>query len=130
MLVIDKEAIPRFLEIMKFAAENDLLTQLVDQLDYLSSYANREGCRYDINKGKNTCCTLGMDFAPMSMSISMECCETWYKDPELHARQGGKWEHWWIGGLIYQGPTQPADGSAPSLTVSLDPCKHGWGIHT
>lgn len=130
MLVIEPQALPRFLEIMKFAAENDLLTQLLDQLDYLSSYANREGCRYAINKGKNTCCTLGMDFAPLSMSIRMECCETWYKNKELHESQGGKWEYWFNGGLIYSGPGQPSDGSGPSFTVSVDPCKHGWSVHT
>jgi len=33
------------------------------------------------------------------------------------------------GGLIYQGPTQPANGSFPSLTVSLHN-DTGWFIHT
>jgi hypothetical protein len=36
------------------------------------------------------------------------------------------------GGFIYEGPGQPLDGSFPALTVSLssDPSKHSWSIHT
>jgi hypothetical protein len=38
----------------------------------------------------------------------------------------------WNGGFIYEGPGQPLDGSFPALTVSLssNPNKHSWGIHT
>jgi hypothetical protein len=36
---------------------------------------------------------------------------------------------WFNGGLIYQGPSVPADGSFPSLTVSLTPGT-GWFCHT
>lgn len=39
------------------------------------------------------------------------------------------------GGIIYSGPGHPSDGSAPSLTVSLDPdasagTTHKWSVHT
>jgi hypothetical protein len=34
--------------------------------------------------------------------------------------------------LIYFGPGQPLDGSAPALTVGIgiDSSAHGWSIHT
>lgn len=34
------------------------------------------------------------------------------------------------GGLIYQGPSIPADGSFPSLTVSMDASRVGWFFHS
>lgn len=34
------------------------------------------------------------------------------------------------GGLIYQGPDIPANGSFPSLTVSMDPTRVGWFFHS
>jgi hypothetical protein len=33
------------------------------------------------------------------------------------------------GGLLFQGPSHPADGSSPSLTVSLA-SGNGWFCHT
>jgi hypothetical protein len=37
-----------------------------------------------------------------------------------------------IGGLIYSGPGQRLDGSAPTFTVSVDAHtdEHKWGVHT
>lgn len=130
MLIVDESARERFLEVMKFAAENNLLTNLIGQLSYLNDYANREGCTYDKSRAKNTRCTLYNDFAPMSFRIEMEKCHKWSDNPELMAKLGGKWEHFFVGGLIYSGPDQPLNGTAPALTVSLDPRKVGWSIHT
>ncbi len=123
MLVIDPSALDTFNEIMAFAAKHDLLGQLVDTLSYLSNYANGEGCMYDKQQGKNTCCTLYKDFAPLSMRIRMECTDEW-------DGTSGIWKYLYNGGLIYQGPDIPADGMSPSLTVSLDSERIGWYVHT
>ena len=39
---------------------------------------------------------------------------------------------WFNGGLIYSGPGQPLDGSAPALTVGIgiDSSVHNWSVHT
>ena len=58
-------------------------------------------------------CHLGKDFAPHSFSFAV------YRDGQFLFN----------GGLIYQGPEQPADGSPPSFTVSLAEGT-GWFIHT
>lgn len=58
-------------------------------------------------------CLLGYDFAPLSMGFSVQ-------------RNGRTVIN---GGLIYQGPGSPADGSAPSFTVSLA-TGTGWFLHT
>lgn len=125
MLVIDQseQAQARFNEIMQFAAKHDLLGQLIDTLHHLSNYANAEGCMYDKEKGKNTCCTLYPDWAPLSMRIRMEYTEDW-------DGTAGIWKCLYTGGLVYQGPDQPADGSGPSFTVSLNSEKVGWYVHT
>jgi len=34
------------------------------------------------------------------------------------------------GGLIYQGPELPANGSAPSFSVSMDSTRRGWFYHS
>ena len=89
--------------VRKFAAERGLTDQLQSKLDYLDTYAGRE----------NTECHLFQDFAPYSFEFVM--------------LRGGV--RWFNGGMIYQGPDQPGDGSFPALTVSLD-SSHGWTINT
>lgn len=73
---------------------------------------------YAVADGKNTRCTLFRDFAPYSFEFLMERSEN-----------GRDYERWFNGGLIYQGPDVPADGSAPSLTVSIDSKRNGWFVH-
>lgn len=109
-----------FLEQVKFAIEANLLDQLLGQLNYLGTYANGEGGSYDTRKGKNTICELYEDFAKHSFAFNMFR----QSDPEA------KPESWFIGGLIYEGPDQPLDGSFPALTVSVGKPKIGWGVHT
>lgn len=89
-------------------------------------------------------CELHKDFAPYSFTFT-----TWFrvldydgKEDEMQAKYGkrnlrtfegigGFWARDVFGGLIYQGPSQPADGSFPSLTVSISPGeREGWFIHT
>lgn len=54
--------------------------------------------------------TLWIDFAPYSFGVTF---------PTGIA-----------GGLIFQGPSNPANGSAPSFTVSMDSSAVGWFLHT
>lgn len=98
-----------------------LLDQLNSQLRYLANYSNGEGCIHDVAEGKDTKCDLHPDLAPHSFSFVM------------FKREGPTkpWMFWFNGGLIYQGPDQPADGSAPSFTVSVGTeMKTGWFVHT
>lgn len=59
------------------------------------------------------------DFAKWSFVWSIERRE---KD--------GTWKQLYNGGLIYSGPTQKLDGSAPAFCVSLGDPEEGWSIHT
>lgn len=94
------------LEVLKFAAEHDCSDKLAARLDYLATYGT----------GTNTC-ELYRDWAPHSFAILM-------KRPDGST--------WFNGGLIYSGPGQPLDGSAPALTVGIDidSSVHGWSVHT
>lgn len=104
MLHINDHA--HFLGVMRFALEVGAVDKLLDKLEYLHEYAD----------GTNTC-ELHPDWAPHSFAFVM-------KRPDGST--------WFSGGLIYHGPGQPGDGSAPALTVSLAADKelHSWGIHT
>jgi len=108
-----------FAEVMKFAAENGLVDQLIDKLVYLSNYANGEGCAYDKNDGKDTKCVLYTDFAPHSFSFVIYKKESEEATPEI----------WFQGGVIYQGPDSLANGNAPSFCVSVAK-GIGWFVHT
>lgn len=119
MLDVNPQAIPRLLEAVKFATEHGLLEQLLDQLDYLRHYANGDDCSYDKSLGKDTRCSLYEDFAPLSFTFNIE----------YRTAPDAPWKRMFNGGLIYQGPGQPADGSMPSLTVSLAEGV-GWFVHT
>ena len=81
--------------------------QLERQLNYLATYG-----------GHNYQCLLGKDFAPYSFDFAL------YRPGVKDARK-----FVFNGGLIYQGPSCPADGSFPSLTVSLA-SGSGWFCHT
>ncbi len=95
-----------FIEAIKFAVANGCVDKLLERIDYLTDYAG----------GDNTCC-LHKDFAPLSFEFLM-------------LKPDGT--RWFNGGLIYSGPGQPLDGSAPALTVGIgvDSSQHGWSIHT
>ncbi len=91
----------------KMGVEKDL----EEQLEYLGGYA----CHGD---PQATRCRLFKDFAPLSFGFVME------------RRKDGAYVHWFDGGLVYEGPGVPADGSFPSLTVNIGEPKHGWLVHT
>lgn len=92
-----------FDEVLKFAIERGLKEQLEKQLNYLDGYSGRQ----------NTLCKLYPDHAPHSFNFVMH-------------RDG---QRWFNGGLIFQSPDCPADGSFPTLTVSLAEGT-GWFVHT
>lgn len=93
-------------KVMKFAVENNCADKLCERLNYLATYA-----------GGHNKCVIGGDWAPNSFTFCMHD-----KDDK----------HWFVGGLIYSGPEQPLDGSAPALTVGIgvDNSSHGWSVHT
>ncbi len=111
-----------FAAVVAFAATIGAVDQLVDKLTYLASYGGDSAA---------VRCTLHKDFAPHSFGFSLEKPDLDF----LTKSNGGlpaadpKWKHWFSGGLIYQGPDSPADGSFPSLTVSLAEGV-GWFVHT
>ena len=81
--------------------------QLERQLHYLATYG-----------GHSYQCILGKDFAPYSFDFAL------YRPGVKDARK-----FVFNGALIFQGPSCPADGSFPSLTVSLA-SGTGWFCHT
>ena len=89
-------------EVIEFVDSIGLRKQFNEQIYRLTGF-------YDAK----AVCKLGKDFAPHSFSFAV------YLD--------GKFK--FNGGLIYQGPDSPANGSAPSFTVSLAEGT-GWFIHT
>lgn len=95
-----------FLTVLEWAVKNNCAKQLIDRLEYLCGYGNGDNCVH-----------IYRDFAPNSFEFLM------------HRPDGTRWFN---GGLIYSGPGQTLDGSAPALTVSLSPTgsEHNWSVHT
>lgn len=107
-LIIRNEVVQaRVHEAMQAALKMNLLAQLESQFRYLASYGQQR-----------TECELYCDFAPLSFAFTM-----------FIFKEDGERVPWFSGGLIYEGPNVPANGSAPSFTVSLEP-GHGWFVHT
>ena len=104
-------------EIYSFAEAIGLEDQLLKQLEYLATY-------FDNTEDRQYKCELYTDFAPWSLSFCF-----YYKKP-LADRTWSEWKFAFNGGLIYQSTTNPADGGGPSFTVSLDPTRQGWFVHT
>jgi len=104
-----------YLETVKeFAAKVGKAEDLQKNLDYLDGYAS--GRR---SEGLETRCTLFKDWAPQSFAFLMEM-----------RKDGGAWERWFNGGLIFHGPhDNGGDGGMPTLSVCLSPTD-GWSIHT
>ena len=105
-----------FTDTERFAKEAGALDNLRERLQYLAGYAQNGGERI-------TRCKLFKDWATHSFAFMIQIFEN------------GEWRDWFRGGLIYSGPGQPSDGSAPSLTVNIDPdaasgTKHMWSVHT
>ena len=113
LVILDDEQLDRLEKVREFARSMGLSSQLEHQLNWLAGYG------YDGQPARQ--CVLGYDFAPHSFSF----CH--YRLPAFSGT--GKREYSFNGGLIYQGPTSPAEGAFPSLTVSLA-SGTGWFCHT
>jgi hypothetical protein len=150
MLIIRENHAEHFAMVCKFAAENGVVGDLLDKLDFLHTYACiDEDDR--VNRDK-TICYLYPDGGMTSLSFGFQIMQRRSRsvNEETGQRIGigvlkgreisdyderDHYRHWFIGGLIYSGPGFPSDGSAPNFTVSLDPdasggVKHMWSVHT
>jgi hypothetical protein len=114
LVILDDELLDKLEREREFARTTGLSKQLEQQLDYLAGYARGDG------EPKRQC-VLSDDFAPHSF------CFSHFVLPKFTA--DGKRHFWFNGGLIWQGPGAPGDGSFPSLSVSLCPGT-GWFCHT
>ncbi len=96
-----------FAEVMQFALNNQCADKLIKQLNTLANFGG---------KPDYSTCYLYADFASNSFAFNIQ-------------KEG---KNWMNGGLIYSGPGQPLDGSAPAFTVGIgiDSSEHGWSIHT
>jgi hypothetical protein len=115
LIVLDDEQLDRLEEVREFARSIGLSRQLERQLEFLHDYSDQEG------EPVKRQCILAYDFAPYSFTFA-------HFSLPAYSRTGER-QFWFNGGLIYQGPTSPANGSFPSLTVSLTPGT-GWFCHT
>lgn len=110
---------PEYLEeVRAFARTLGLEDQLQSRLDYLSHYGHAGDAA--VPESEQPVCVLCSDFAPHSFAF-----ELYRPDP---AAEGGR-RFRFNGGIIFQGPNNPANGGAPSFTVSLAEGT-GWFIHT
>jgi hypothetical protein len=115
LVILDDEQLDRLEQVRDFARLIGLGLQLERQLGYLADYGRNNEDR------PSRQCVLGYDFAPHSFSFAIHVLADSTGD--------GKRQLWFNGGLIYQGPRCPANGSFPSLTVSLAEGT-GWFCHT
>ncbi len=107
LVMFNPEDLEHLEHVREFASAAGLSEQLERQLHYLADYGL-----------SGNQCVLSRDFASHSFSFAMY--RTGVKD-------AGKFI--FNGALILQGLSQPADGSFPSLTVSLS-SGTGWFCHT
>lgn len=109
-----------------YALGEQLSRSLRENMDYLTNYASRPGCRFDKLKTPmgGTKVTLYADFAPLSFAFVIR----------HYDEATGEMKFWFNGGLIYDGPLpgdaeSRCDGTFPALTGSLNR-RIGWSTHT
>jgi hypothetical protein len=107
LVITQIEALDHLEAVRDSARQMGLSEKLERQLDYLATYGNH-----------NYQCILCKAFAPYSFDFAL------YRPGAKDARK-----FIFNGGLIFQCPHCPADGSFPSLTVSLA-SGTGWFCHT
>lgn len=110
LVVPNEEAMDYLEEQIDFARGTDCIDNLADRLFWLVQNGGSRPVRV----------VLCRDFAPHSFVFAVQRVDD----------TGQRWERCMNGGLIYSGPDQPLDGSAPAFTVSLGEPKIGWSIHT
>jgi hypothetical protein len=109
--------------VLSFAFRMGLGEQLFKKLIYLSNYACHPDSDEETEREPKRCILMA-DFAPHSFRFAI-----YRRNPKLPPDHTAGWKYWFNGGLIYQGPDCPADGSFPSLAVSLAEGT-GWFVHT
>jgi hypothetical protein len=113
----NQAAADRLAEMVKFATENGLLTQLVHQLHYLSRYGGSIDPGFDNEDSHH--CILGWDSAPLSLSFIMK---------RRTSDEDGN--PVFNGALIFHGPHDGyGSGGAPTFAVDLSGTL-GWSVHT
>ncbi len=95
IVILDDEQLDRLEQVREHARALGLFSQLERQLNYLAGYDGSQ-------------CVLGYDFAPHNFSFCL------YRPSPKEERKFR-----FNGGLLWQGSGAPADGSFPSLSVSL-----------
>lgn len=110
LVVPDHEAMAYLEEQMAFARSIDRMDNLAERLYFL----------VQSGRPRPTRTVLFRDFAPHSFIFTQQQVDD----------SGQKWVRTMNGGLIYSGPDQPLDGSAPAYTVSLNDSHVGWSTHT
>jgi len=109
-MIITENCKEYFDKVVEFAKKTNKYDNLKENLDYLDTYAQRNG-----NK---TQCILYKDFAPYSFEFQMQI------------KTNDKYEKWFNGGLIFHGSHDcGGDGGGPTFSVCLNPTD-GWSIHT
>ena len=101
-------ACERMAECIAYAKQHHLVPALAKVLDYLGTYSER-----------TTRCALG---AERDVPLSFRFIMFWQVD--------GLWKPWFHGGLMFEGPGQSLNGSAPAFTVNIGAPTHGWSVHT
>ena len=113
MLVIPEVTKEYFEEVRKEAEERRLLDKFNEAMMYAhlwgSSWVEPELCRFVLYK----------DFAPLSFVFHIE-----------RRKEDGSYVKVLNGGLIYEGPDSPANGQAPSFSVTIGEPRVGWFTHT
>jgi hypothetical protein len=110
LVILDDEQLDRLEQVREFAKSMGLTEQLERQLNHLAD----KRCW-----GEKAQTQLSYDFAPHSFSFGVFGLPHGDNPRRMHLN----------GAMIYQGPGAPADGSFPSLTVSLT-SETGWFCHT
>jgi hypothetical protein len=107
-MTLEVESTEYLKEVVSDALELGLFSELAEGLSDLA----RQGDKEWVVK-------LYKDFAPLSFAFSAG----------RYDKESGEFKQVYNGGLIYQGPNVPGDGSFPSLSVSLH-SNTGWFVHT
>jgi hypothetical protein len=115
LVIFNDEVLERLEKVREFARSVGLSSQLEHQLAWLAGYGSSDG---QPRPGRQ--CVLHSDFAPHSFTFAH------FRLPTAEETER---RFIFNGGLIYQGPSCPADGSFPSLCVSLA-SGNGWFCHT
>lgn len=107
-----------FANVIQFAADVGGLDSLIDSIKNLDRFFGRD----DIT-------------ARVHPDISSDLTDPNFRFAIFGRTRDGKEDLLMHGGIIYSGPGRPSDGSAPNLTVSLDPDAASgktpkWSVHT